>query len=110
MVQAMQAVQAVKHDWCSADEKGVRLRIHVVPNARKSEVVGPLDDRLKIRLQAQPIEGQANAALVRYLSEVLHVPRTAVRVTHGLSSKNKLIEVQSAQLTVAGVKALLWNA
>ena len=103
-------MQAVKRDWCSAYEKGVRLHIHVVPNARKSEVVGPLDDRLKIRLQAQPVEGQANAALVRYLSEVLNVPRTAVLVTHGLSSRHKLIEVQSAQLTVAGVKALLWNA
>jgi uncharacterized protein YggU (UPF0235/DUF167 family) len=39
----------------------------------------------------------------------LNVPRTAVLVAHGLSSRRKLIEVQSAQLTVAGVKALLWN-
>jgi uncharacterized protein (TIGR00251 family) len=106
-------VQALKHalkrDWCGACDKGIRLTIHVVPNARKSEVVGPLDDSLKIRLQARPIEGKANAALIRYLSESLNVPRTAVLVTHGLSSKHKLIEVQTAELTVADVKALLWQ-
>ncbi len=94
-------------DWCSQCDNGIRLAVHVMPNAKKNEVVGPLDDSLKIRLQAQPIEGKANAALIRYLAEVLNVPRTAVLVTHGLSNKRKLIEVHAPQLTVASVKALL---
>jgi uncharacterized protein (TIGR00251 family) len=98
----------VKRDWCSVCEQGVRLSIQVAPNARKNEVVGPLDDSLKLRLQAQPVEGQANAALVRYLAELLQVPRSAVTVTHGLTAKRKLIEVRT-QLSIAEVKNLLWK-
>jgi uncharacterized protein (TIGR00251 family) len=98
----------VKRDWCSACEQGIRLAIQVAPNARKNEIVGPLDDSLKLRLQAQPIEGQANAALVRYLADLLQVPRTAVTVTHGLTAKRKLIEVRT-QRSIAEVKNLLWK-
>jgi uncharacterized protein (TIGR00251 family) len=94
-------------DWCSAYEHGVRIAIQVAPNARKNEIVGPLDDSLKLRLQAQPVEGQANDALVRYLAELLRVPRSAVAVTHGLTARRKLVEVRTAQLSVADVKSLL---
>lgn len=94
-------------DWCSAHEHGVRIAVQVAPNARQNEIVGPVEDCLKLRLQAQPIEGQANAALVRYLAELLRVPRSAVQVTHGQTARRKLVEIQSAQLSVADVKNLL---
>ena len=94
-------------DWCTAYEHGVRIAVQVAPNARQNEIVGPLEDCLKLRLQAQPVEGQANAALVRYLAELLGVPRSAVEVTHGLTARRKLVEVQSAQLGVADVRILL---
>ena len=93
--------------WCSALPDGVRLAVQITPNARKTEVVGVLDDALKLKLQAQPIEGKANDALVRYLAETLAVPRSAVTITHGLTSKRKLIEVRSASLTVDAVESRL---
>lgn len=86
--------------WCSALPGGVRLAVQITPNAKKTEVIGVLDDALKLKLQAQPIEGKANEALVRYLAEVLAVPRSAVTITHGHTSKRKLVEVQSRNLTV----------
>ncbi len=94
--------------WCSPCAGGVRLAVQVAPNGKKTEVLGPLDDSLKIRLQAQPIEGKANLALVRYLAQALDVPRSAVVLTHGLSSKHKLLEIQAAHLSVAEVTRLLW--
>lgn len=89
--------------WCSALPGGVRLAVQITPNAKKTEVLGVLDDALKLKLQAQPIEGRANEALVRYLAEVLAVPRSAVTITHGHTSKRKLVEVQSGKLTVDAV-------
>jgi uncharacterized protein len=85
--------------WCSALPAGVRLSVQIQPNAKKTEVVGVLDDALKLKLQAQPIEGKANEALIRYLAEVLSVPRSAITITHGLSNKRKLVEVASKSLT-----------
>ncbi|MBZ2207757.1 DUF167 domain-containing protein [Massilia soli] len=93
--------------WCSALPGGVRLAVQVTPNAKKTEVIGVLDDALKLKLQAQPIEGKANEALVRYLAETLSVPRSAVTVTHGQASKRKLVEVRSAGLTVDAVESRL---
>lgn len=80
--------------WCSTHGKGVRLAVMVAPNAKKSELMGVQQDALKIRLQAQPIEGRANEELQRYLAQVLGVAKSAVCITHGLSSKRKLVEVE----------------
>lgn len=85
--------------WCSALAGGVRLAVLITPNAKKTQVVGVQGDALKLKLQAQPIEGKANEALVKYLAKVLGVPRTAVTITHGLTSRNKLVEIVSATLT-----------
>ncbi len=93
--------------WCSALPGGVRIAVQITPNAKKTEVIGVLDDALKLKLQAQPIEGKANEALVRYLAGALSVPRSAVTITHGQTNKRKLIEVVSASLTPDAVERLL---
>nr|WP_267869754.1 DUF167 domain-containing protein [Massilia agrisoli] len=83
------------------------MAVQITPNAKKTEVIGVLDEALKLKLQAQPIEGKANEALVRYLAETLSVPRSAVTITHGHTSKRKLVEVKSATLTAERVASLL---
>lgn len=94
-------------DWCCAVPAGIRLSVQITPNAKKTEVVGILEDVLKIRLQAQPIEGKANDALIRYVADVLDVRRSAVHITHGHTNKRKTIEIADPRLTVDGVKQAL---
>lgn len=96
--------------WCSALPAGVRIVVQIMPNAKKTEVMGVLDDALKIRLQAQPIEGKANEALVRYIADRLDVPRSAVLITHGQTSKRKILEVRSVRATVDTVMETLGAA
>jgi uncharacterized protein (TIGR00251 family) len=96
-----------QHAWCSALPGGIRLAVQITPNAKKTEVIGVLDDALKLKLQAQPIEGKANDALVRFLAEVLKVPRSAITITHGQTSKKKLLEIKTASLTPADVEKIL---
>ncbi|MDC8758726.1 DUF167 domain-containing protein [Janthinobacterium fluminis] len=85
--------------WCSALPGGVRLAVQITANAKKTEVIGVLDDALKLKLHAQPIEGKANEALIRYLADTLDVPRSAITLTHGQTNKRKLLEIVSARLT-----------
>ncbi len=90
---------------------GVRLALHIAANAKRTEVTGVLDDALKLKLQAQPIDGKANQALLRYLAATLGVPRSAVTLTHGHTSQRKLLEVRGAGLTPETVaRALLGPA
>lgn len=94
-------------DWCSVAPGGIRISVQITPNAKKSEVIGILDDVLKIRLQAQPIEGKANEALIRFLADMLSVPKSAVTITHGHTNKRKVIEVSASALSVEGVRKSL---
>jgi hypothetical protein len=70
-----------------------RFAVHVQPRAKRTEVTGLHGAAVKIRLAAPPVAGAANEALRRFLAERLCVPRAAVRVVAGLSSRDKLIEV-----------------
>ena len=58
----------------------VVLAVHVQPRAPRTEVVGRYGDALKIRVHAPPVDGAANAELVRFLAERLGVPRSAVTI------------------------------
>jgi uncharacterized protein (TIGR00251 family) len=96
--------------WCSiiaGTVPGVRIAVHIMPNAKKSEVIGLHDDALKIRLQALPIEGKANDALVRYIADRLDVPKTSVSITRGHSNKRKILEIRAPLSVEAVEKALL---
>ena len=93
--------------WCSAVPGGVRLAVQITANAKKTEVIGVLDDALKVKLQAQPIEGKANEALIRFLADRLSVPKSAITLTHGQTNKRKLLEVAAAKLTPEAVSGLL---
>jgi len=72
---------------------GVRFHVRVQPRASRNEITGAIGGALKVRLQAPPVDGAANDALVAFLAEVLGVPKRGVRIVSGLSSRAKLIEV-----------------
>ena len=82
------------------------LIIHVVPRARRSEVAGRHGDALKIRIAAPPVDGAANAELVRFLAERLDVPRGAVTVVSGTSGRRKTVAIQGIT-TAAAEQTLL---
>ena len=71
-----------------------RLEIKAVPNAPKSEVVGWLGDALKVKIHAPPEEGKANAELCSFLAKMLELPKGAVRLGRGASSRNKVLEIE----------------
>ena len=72
---------------------GVTFAIKVQPRAKKNAIRGEVGDALKVALAAPPVDGKANAACVEFLSEVLRVPRSAVMIAAGETSRNKVIRV-----------------
>lgn len=71
-----------------------RVVVHVQPRARRTEVAGLHGDAVKVRLAAPPVDGAANEELVRFVAESLGVPRAAVRVAAGATSRRKTLEVE----------------
>ena len=83
----------------------VRFSVHVQPRASSNEVVGLHGTALKVRLQAPPVEGAANEALVALFADRLGVPKRSVRVVAGATSRCKLVEIEGT--TEASVRALV---
>lgn len=78
----------------TARDGAVRFAVHVQPRASRSEIVGMHGDALKIRLAAPPVDGAANDALVTLLAQAFAIPRRAVRILAGESSRAKLVELE----------------
>jgi uncharacterized protein (TIGR00251 family) len=72
---------------------GVRFSVRVQPRASRSEICGVHGEALKIRLGAPPADGAANEALVVLLAHELAVPKRAIRIVSGASSRSKLVQV-----------------
>ncbi len=72
---------------------GCALRVRVVPRAGRTGVAGERDGALLVRLAAAPVDGEANAALVAWLADRLHLPRRAVRLAAGARARDKRLEI-----------------
>jgi uncharacterized protein len=81
-----------------ADPTTGRLAVRLTPGAAVDRINGwdvDADARpvLKVRVRARPVEGEANAALIRLLAERLNIPRRDVALAHGAQSRIKLVSV-----------------
>lgn len=75
-------------------EDGVVLSVRAQPGARKTAIVGVYGEgeaaQLKIAVQAPPVEGRANEALIAFLAETFSVPRAKVELISGELSRSKV--------------------
>ena len=76
-----------------AHGNAVRFAVRVQPRASRNEVGGAHGEALKVRLTSPPVDGAANAALIDLLADAFDVPRRAVRIISGATSRTKLVEI-----------------
>ena len=83
--------------WSREDGDDLVLMLHVQPGAKRTEVAGIHGEgaaaRLKVRLAAPPVEGKANAELLRFLASAFAVPLRAVMLLRGETSRQKTVRV-----------------
>ena len=70
--------------------------VHVVPNARRDEIVGVHDGRLRVRVRAPAIDGKANTALCRVIAEHFGVRASKVTIVRGEHARQKTLRVEGA--------------
>ena len=81
---------------CLSEHGGAcRLLVAVVPNARRTGADGLHDGCLRVRLAAPPVEGKANERLLAWLADELHLPRRALRLLRGDTSRRKQVEIDA---------------
>ena len=77
----------------------VRLSVRLTPRASREEIAGFEGETLRVRVTAPPVAGRANRALVRLLAKRLGVPRGAVRVVTGQTSRRKVVAIAGLDAT-----------
>lgn len=70
------------------------IRVRVIANSKRCEVVGRIGSTLRIKVQAPAIEGRANEELVDFLAEFFEVKPRMIKIVRGEKGKEKTIEVE----------------
>ena len=93
--------EAFQGDWgqtlhtvtIAATTTGVVLTVRVIPRARQSRIDGTRGEALLVRLKAPPVDGAANAELIRTIADALDVPARHVSIVSGEQARQKRVAV-----------------
>ncbi len=73
--------------------------VRVVPRASKSEIIGEHDGALKVRIASPPVDGAANAELIRLLAKAFGTAKGDIDIISGSTSKSKRVSVRGRSQT-----------
>jgi len=84
---------------------GVTLAVRAQPGAKKTAIVGIYGEgttaQLKVAVQAPPLEGRANEALIAFLADIFDLPKSGVTLVSGEMSRNKVFLLRGMTMALA---------
>ncbi|RKW20771.1 DUF167 domain-containing protein [Candidatus Gracilibacteria bacterium] len=76
-------------------ENGNILKVKVITNAQKTEIIGELEDgTIKLKVRAIPEKGKANSEIIEYFSKILNLNKSKIEIISGKTSKIKLLKIE----------------
>lgn len=78
--------------------EGVVLDVRVTPRSTRTRVEGIGDGVIRVRLAAPPVDGAANAALVKLLASYFDAPKSAIEIMRGGRGRNKQVLVRGLRV------------
>ncbi|SFF84939.1 DUF167 family protein [Neptunomonas qingdaonensis] len=70
------------------------LSCQIQPKSSRDEIVGLQADSVKIRITAPPVDGKANAHLIKFLAKAFGVSRSAVSIASGETGRKKVVRIE----------------
>ena len=80
-------------EWYRWDGDDLLLWIKAQPKSSKNDFAGVLDDAIKIRITAPPVDGKANAHLIAWLAKQFKVAKSSVIIENGDTSRRKRVRI-----------------
>lgn len=78
----------------SEKDGAILIEVRVVSRASRSEIVGVHDGSLKVRIAAPPVDGAANAELIKVIAKAFHVSKSDVEIIAGRAAKTKRCSIR----------------
>lgn len=82
--------------WIKSIPSGCSLTIKLQPRSSKNKInytKESNDSFLKINVTSPPVDNEANQMLIKFLSEILNVPKSSIQITHGNTSRLKTVAI-----------------
>ncbi|EAZ92145.1 DUF167 domain-containing protein [Crocosphaera chwakensis] len=73
----------------------LKLQVKVKPNAKQQKIEEMADNHFKIAVKSPPTDGKANQELITLLAKHFNVPKSHILIKSGVSSRNKLVEIDT---------------
>lgn len=86
---------------------GLVLRLYIQPKASRDALVGVHGDELKVAITAPPVDGQANAHLVKFLAKQFRVAKGQVTIEKGELGRHKQVKIINPQQIPTSVAQLI---
>jgi len=91
----------------STSADGLVLRLYIQPKASRDTIIGLHGDEVKVAITAPPVDGQANAHLVKYLAKQFRVAKSQVLIEKGELGRHKQVKILNPQQIPTEVAALI---
>ena len=77
----------------------MKLRVRVIPNARRTEFSGTREGEHILRLNAPAADGKANKAAVEFLAKHFGISRSRITLVAGEKTRHKVFELAGVEPT-----------
>ncbi len=85
-------------------DQDLYLSLHIQPRSSRNEIVGEHNQRLKIKITAPPVDGQANAEIIKLLAKTFGVSKSSVSLISGETGREKRVCVHAPKNLIEGIQ------
>ncbi len=73
------------------------LKVKIIPCSKQNEIVGFIDDWLKVKIKAKPEKGKANKELIKFLVQKFNIAQDKIKIMSGLTKRNKVLKLDISE-------------
>ncbi len=73
----------------------MKIKIYIQPNSKKSGYAGLYDGIPKLKITAPPVDGAANAEIIKIFSKLLNIPKSDIIISSGQASRLKILDINT---------------
>jgi uncharacterized protein len=84
--------------YLQSTDNGVVISLFVQPRASKNQLIGLVEDELKVRLTSPPVDGAANALCIKFMAKLLGIAKSEVELIAGEKSRHKRLLVKAGDI------------
>lgn len=73
----------------------MKIKVYIQPNSKKSGYAGVYDGMPKLKITAPPVDGAANAEIIKIFSKLLNIPKSEIVISSGQVSRIKILDINT---------------